>query len=136
MRFAIAALFVCVGAAQTQDRVFQFINTKTPAGFQQVANPVRILTEAAQVSVDVAAATLIVQGTADQMAMAEWLFTALDTPAHAGSTDYHVPGSQDMVRVYYLAHSETPQSLQEVLNLVRAQAEISDRGSRVQGPRR
>ena len=131
MRFAaIAALFVCSALAQSPDRVFHFANTQT-AGFQQVALAIRTITEAPQVTVDDAAATLQVQGTADQLAMADWLFTALDKPAvgqppaqHAASSDYPVPGSQEVVRVYYLAHSETPQSLQEMLNITRSNAEI------------
>ncbi|HXB69841.1 MAG TPA: hypothetical protein VNY05_16430 [Candidatus Acidoferrales bacterium] len=135
IQFTISAVFACAAgapsAAQSLDRVFHFVNTQTPAGFKQVADPIRGMTEGAQVSVDDAAATLTVHGTADQLAMAEWLFVALDKPAvgqppaqHAASADYHVAGSEDLVRVYYLAHSETPQSLQEMVNLIRSDANM------------
>lgn len=129
IQFSISALFVC--AAFGQDRVFHFAHTATPDGFQQIANPIRTLTGMTQVSVDATAATLTVSGTQDQLTMAEWLFSALDKPAvgqppaqHTAS-DYPVPGSADLIRVYYLAHSETPQSLQEMINVVRAIAEVS-----------
>jgi len=86
---------------------------------------------AAQRRIRVTSTTLTVRGSADQLAMAEWLFNALDKPAvgqppaqHAASSDYQVPGSADVARVYYLAHSETPQSLQEMLNLMRSDADL------------
>jgi len=77
---------------------------------------------------------LAVRGTADQMALAEWMFNALDKAApqpnqHTTSAEYLVPegpgNRSPVVVILYLAHADTPQSLQEFVNLIRATGDFA-----------
>ncbi|MBZ5622967.1 MAG: hypothetical protein LAQ69_30170 [Acidobacteriia bacterium] len=135
--FAVTALFASVASGQTStpqsvDRVFHFTNTQTPQGFKEVASLIRTIASIPQGSVDNEQRTLTVHGTADQVALAEWLFTDLDKPAdgqppaHYSSTqDYRVPGgTDDVARVFYLAHTGTPRGMQEIVNGIRSILEI------------
>ena len=68
--------------------------------------------------------TLALRGTAAQTALAQWLVDELDKSTggypldQPGQTsvahEYRVPGNgDDLVRVFYLTHTETPQGVQE-----------------------
>jgi hypothetical protein len=57
--------------------------------------------------------------------MAEWLFNELDQPATAHSQDgspreYQVPGRDDVMRVFYLAHTGGGQDVQSIVPQIRA----------------
>src|SRR5262249_48202751 len=63
--------------------------------------------------------------TADQAAAAEWLISELEkfagTQPHIAGPPYQLAGVRDGVaRVFFPARTETPQALQEMVNLVRA----------------
>ena len=66
------------------------------------------------------------RGTADQIAIAEWLFNDLDKQSqNPGTHELRLPGGgDDVVRVFYLTHAGTPQRLQEIATEVRSMAEI------------
>src|SRR5207249_8122781 len=73
-----------------------------------------------------ASKAMVLRGTADQMAVADWLFNDLDKQSRSpGMHEYRLPGSgDDVVRVFYLTHAGTPQQLQEIATQVRSMAEI------------
>lgn len=69
------------------------------------------------------------RGTSEQIALAGWLFADLDAASisvarpEPAKHEYQVsPGGDDFVRVFYLAHTATPQRLLEALLQVRAKS--------------
>src|SRR4051812_19540001 len=114
----LSALFAATAFAQPTDRVLRFTHADTPAAFQQIANAMRALVDIPGVFIDPANSTLTIHAEAEELKAAEWLFNALDKAPvgqpptqHTASPDYPMPGG-DTMRVIYLAHSETPQSIQ------------------------
>lgn len=131
MRLKILVLGIVlatVAAAQNVDRVFHFANTPTPQGRGEISNTIRLMTLIGAVSVDNSANLLAVSGSADQVGLAEWLFNGLDRPAGAvqpSPPEYRIAGkSDDVVRVFPLAHVQTPQSQQEIVNTIRSLVEL------------
>ena len=62
---------------------------------------------------------LTLRGTPAQIALSEWLLTALDRKSQA-PRDFIMPGSsEDAAHVFFLTPDETPQRLQEVAVHVR-----------------
>ena len=127
IQIAIAALCACVAFAQAPadlDRVFHFTNAETAQAMQEIATVIRAMTEMTQVSADTAQKTLAVRGTAGQIALADWLFNELDKPPQqtpdTATHEYKLPDSGEIVRVFYLTHTETVRDLQEVATVVRS----------------
>jgi len=61
------------------------------------------------------------------MALAEWLIQQLDQPANRqeqAKHEYALPGGDDIVRVFFLTHTGTPQELQEVAVQVRTTTQV------------
>lgn len=126
-KIAIAVCFVSVALGQNVDRVFRLTNATAVTSLQEIATTLRTIGQIQQLSVDNVHATLTVKGTADQMALAEWLVPKLDVTAgsNPGPQEYRVPGdSDDVVVVYGLAHATTMQSVQEIATTLRTVAEI------------
>jgi hypothetical protein len=137
IELAFTVLFASVAsgqapAQQSVDRVFHFTHVETPQGFQEIATVMRTVGEIRQLSVSMAARALAMRGTADQIAVAAWLFNELDKPSsgtqesqNSGRHEYRVPGSSDdVVRVFFLTHMDTAQGLQEIVTALRTVAEI------------
>lgn len=122
MRFAIAALFVSVASGQT---VYHFANAASPASFQEIANAIRTVTSINDVSLDVGARSLTVNGTPEQLGIAAWLFPMLEQSQGSGSFEYQVPQSADVIRVFFTAHTKTPPALQEIVNVLRTSADVN-----------
>jgi hypothetical protein len=108
-------------------RVFYPKHTATVQDFQEVATLVRSIADVRRLITYNEPRALVMRGTADQAALAEWLVTTLNTAQPAGASaklEYKMRGSDDVVRVFYLAHTDTLQSLQEVATLVRSIGDI------------
>jgi len=131
--FASAAFGQAPGE-QSVNRVFHFTRTETAQGFQEIATVMRTVAGIRQLSVVTAPGVLALRGTADQIALAEWLFNELDKLA-AGQPvqqvqnsivhEYRVPrSSDDVVQVFYLTHTQTAQDLQEIVTAIRVIADI------------
>src|SRR5882672_717319 len=131
--FVNTALFACAVFAQPPaeplERVLHLTLIQSDQQLQEIATDIRGITEIPQVSVDTAHRALTLHGTAAQIAVAEWLLNQWDTaapaqpPESAAAHEYRM-SSDDIVRVFHLAHAPTPQSLQEVATIVRSTAEI------------
>jgi hypothetical protein len=71
------------------------------------------------VSVDDLKGTVAVEGTAGQIAMADWLVHQMDLPAIGPLSGVHeyrpTAGGDDVVRVFYVNHAARPQELQEIV---------------------
>src|SRR5207248_11126589 len=96
---------------------------------QEIATDIRGITAIPEVSVDTKQRTLTLQGTAAQIAAAEWLSSPLDEsapaqrPENPAAHEYRL-SADDVVRVFHLAHAPTPQVLQEIATDVRSIADI------------
>src|SRR5882762_4222054 len=77
-KVAIAVCFVSVAFGQNVDRVFRVMNATTVTSLQEIATTLRTIGQIQQLSLDNAHATLTVKGTADQIALADWLVPKLD----------------------------------------------------------
>lgn len=114
-----------------QSTVLYVANGETAQNLQEIATLFRVVGGVQQVSVDTAKRAVAVGGTADQIALAQWLANELHEPAPGSPTvnsaahEYRMPGSSDdMVRVFYVNHSATPQSLEEIAILIRTITDI------------
>ena len=73
---------------------------------------------------------LILRGTASEIVLPEWLVNQLDQPAnqrpHAPVPHEYRPSGtvDDLVRVFFLTHAQSPQHLQQIATEVRTTAEI------------
>jgi hypothetical protein len=112
--FVVAALF---SFGQSADRVFQFTHTDSADGRKEIAGVIGAMAEIRDLTPD-PQGTLTVHGSANQLGLAEWLFTELDQRPSSGAHQYRLTGD-DMVRVFYLPHTPTVQDFQEVAVLVR-----------------
>lgn len=132
MRFTVALTFVaCSAFGQTaESRMFEFKAAQSAQQMQELGTVIRSTGEIRNVSVDTDARRLSVQGSAGQIALADWLLRELDQPvngrlslvAKPAYTMADVP--ENVVRVYYLPSSLTVQQFQEMASTTRAIAEI------------
>jgi hypothetical protein len=137
VRFAIAVLFAAAARGQIQgqtttsqsvSQVFHFTYAQAPIDIQQITNAVRTVGEITQAYPNADAKTLTVSGTPAQIAMASWMFATMDQPAPANQAtqEYRPSGSfNDVVRVLYPTHPQTPQTFQEIVNAVRTIPQIT-----------
>ena len=129
----VFALVASTATPQAQTaRVFQFQHTDTSQKFLEVATLIRTITDIQRVTTDEAEKTLELRGTAEQLALADWLFNQLDQPQlpdphsqNAAAHEYTMAsGNDNIVRIFYLTNTPTVQSFQEVATLIRTIAEI------------
>jgi hypothetical protein len=116
------AVISAVASAQDRDRTFYLTHTPTIQQFQEVATVIRTITNIPKVAADNDQRSVTVQASDGQIAMAEWLFNELDSPAAEPAVphEYHAPGStDDVVRVFYVTTAATVQDFQEISTLVR-----------------
>ena len=126
-KVAIAVCFASVALGQSVDRVFKLVNATAVTSLQEIATTLRAIAQIQQLSVDDAHATLTVKGTADQIALAEWMVPKLDVTAgsNPGPQEYRASGnSDDVVVVSELVHTTTMQGVQEIATTLRTVAEI------------
>ena len=131
MRFCVLLLLASISYAQSVaepavTRVLRLSNTGSVQDMNEAVNAIRSISEVPQAAVDTAAENLRVSGTASQVALAEWLLHKMEPPGQDRSTnEFTVPGAADsVVRVFYLVNTPTPQGVIEIVNMIRAVAEI------------
>jgi hypothetical protein len=133
MRAAVLVA-LCAAAAwgQTARRVFSLAPDDTPQNVQEIANAVRTIADISQLSIDDQARVLTVSGTAEQIALADWLVKGIETNGSgalaytiAGAADDARHGSGNQVRIFYLPNLPNQQTLQEFVNAVRTVADAA-----------
>lgn len=118
--------------AQTTSQTFDFTTKPSAQGLQEIATILRTVGNIKQLSVDAAASTVTVQGTADELSMTAWIVHELDQPnaqsvSSSPAQQYLVAGqSDDVIRVFHLAHisPQPPQAMQEALTILRTVADV------------
>jgi len=124
MRTIVLGLAVvsAFASAQDRDRTFYLTHTDTTQQLMEVGTTIRTITDIQQLSADQAQKSVTVHASPGQIAMAEWLFNELDSPAAEPSVphEYRATGSpEDVVRVFYVTTAATVQDFQEASTLVR-----------------
>jgi hypothetical protein len=105
-------------------RVF-FTHAATPQSLQEIVTTIRSVADVRFMFTYNARAAATMRGTADQMAMADWLMQKLDTPGQGSAPqEFHLAGVNEVARVFYLVHPQTPQQVQEIVTLIRSIADI------------
>ncbi len=112
-------------------RVFHLANFSNPQQLQELVNLLRTVSDIQRISPCFGPKAVALRGTAAQVALATSLIKALDQPGDtvpptaafeyrdpAARTSQIIPESS-AVRVFYLKNAGTPQSVQELVNLVR-----------------
>ena len=118
------------GAIDDVVRVFYTAHTATQQGLQEIATDVRSIAEIRLLFTYSQSAALIVRGTEAQMVLAQWLLNELDQPANRppqtpAPHQYRPSGTvDDVVRVFFLIHAESPQRLQQIAAEVRSTTEV------------
>ena len=129
---ATPAFPIPLGSGQ-EGRVFFLAHSDTPQQMQEFINMTRSVSDMQRVFPYYALKAVALRGTSDEMALAKWLFDAMDAAApqtnqHAASAEYAVPPGRGnlnpVVRIFFLAHADTAQSLQEITNVIRSTAEV------------
>lgn len=108
-------------------RVFYLPPTETVQGLQEIITLLRTVADVRRLFGCTAQRAVPLRGTPDQVALSEWLINQLETPHTGDSTthEYRMPGSSDdVVRVFYLTHTETPRGAQEINILIRSTANV------------
>jgi hypothetical protein len=125
----ITTLFAAAAPAQTTDRVFQFAHTETDQSMNEIATAVRTIGDITNVTVDTGQRSFTVQGTADQIAFASWIFAGLDlktpVPPDSATHEYRLQsGTDNIVRLYYVDHGQSIQEFQELATAMRTVGDI------------
>lgn len=129
------------GSSAAVTRVFYPSNVKTPQALQEMINAIRSILEIQRAVAYNNLKAIILRGTAEQIAAAEWLINGLDKPVgvqpvspQGGNpaviayqfSDPSIDGRfyAPAVRVFYLTHTPTPQAVQELVNSVRSLTDL------------
>jgi hypothetical protein len=127
MRFLILALAASAAFGQA-NQVFRLTQNEDRQSLDEIAAVLQRTTDIQQVSTDDLKATVAVEGSAGQIAMADWLVHQMDLPAKGPFSavhEYRPPtGGDDVVRVFYFGHAARPQELQEIAVALRSVADI------------
>ena len=100
--------------------VFRLANVETGQDLQEITNAMRVIADVHKVVPYAVQGAVIMRGTADQMAMAEWLVGELDQPAGGNSAlsqaghEFQVTGTDQIVHVFHFADSTTAQQFVDI----------------------
>ncbi len=116
-------------AGSSDVRVLYFAHALTEAQQMPVINAVRTVPELTRVFPATSKGALAVAGSADRVAMAEWLFQLLDAAApqttYSASQPYALTPGLDVAQVFYLPAWLTDQAFTESVNHARQAASIT-----------
>ncbi len=121
----IPALCAFTAIGQTQ-QTFNFTNASSVPDFQETSTLIGTLAGIQDRTTNNEQKSLTVHGTAEQIALAGWLFKELDKAPSSADTapaEYRA-GDSDLVKVYYINHASSVQNFQEISNFVRTMTEI------------
>jgi hypothetical protein len=125
--------YLLSGDKEGVTRIFYVAYANGVPAFQEIAQAIRGVVEVRRTFTNNPQRAITVRGTAPQVAMAEWLFNDLDQP-NLGSPvatlnadaihEFRSPGSDDVVRVFYLINAPDVPYFQRVAQEVRVKAGI------------
>jgi len=109
-------------------------NPGNPLALQELVNAVRSVADIQRFFPYNAQNLIVMRGTPDQVALADWLLNQLDVPATGAAPDgssheyrYNPSSAFDtaaIIRVFFLNHIDSPQELQQLANDVRKSTNV------------
>ena len=111
-------------------RVLYLTHDQTDIQLQEIVNLIRTLADIQRMFAYSPRRAIALRGAPAQVALVEWLVNELDRPANppaqkAAAYEYPDPRSGiDAVRVLYTTHGQTPQNIQEMVNLIRTISDV------------
>ncbi len=132
-RYAVIALLASAAgghllAQESIERSLYLTHAASTEDRQSLAVAVRMIVNPGLITVDEEKKSVTLRGTPQQIAMAEWLVQELDRPQDRTTSAAEYPGSasgDNVVKVFRLAHAESPQALQEIATTLRSVGDIS-----------
>ena len=130
---ANSAQYVMPGKSDDVIQVFHLnhISPDTPQQIQEILTILRTVGDIQKIFNDTELSDLVVHGTANQLALVDYIVKAVDiipgTVTVAAAPEFHYSDRgtpNDVVRVFYLSHTSTPQQMQEILTALRTVASI------------
>jgi len=125
--------YVMPGKSDDVIQVFHLnhISPDTPQQIQEILTTLRTVGDIQKIFNDTALSDLVVHGTANQLALTDYIIKALDvtpgTVTVAATSEFHYNDRvrpNDVVRVFYLPNTKTPVQMQEILTNLRTVADI------------
>jgi hypothetical protein len=109
--------------------VFELVHAATNQSVQEIATTLRTVADIQKIFAITTPKIVTLRGSASQMALAEFLLAELDQPALARQNAFvhefrKTAGINDIVVVYGLTHTNSSQSLQEIITNVRVVLDI------------
>jgi hypothetical protein len=114
-------------------RVFELTYPETPQQLQEIVTLIRSIADIQRLFIYNQRRAVVLRATAERLSLAAWLVSELDKPlngqAAAGDTaashEFRLSNdAQNLVRVFYLGSSQSPQDLSKVSAQVRANTGI------------
>jgi hypothetical protein len=101
-------------------RVFYATRELSEANLLQLGTLLRVIPQCGKLFAYSRLRAIVMAGTADQMGLAEWIFNDLDRPTQAPAAhERKISGSNEVVRLFYLAHAATPQRVHDIVSQIR-----------------
>lgn len=101
-------------------RVFYVPRTESVADLQETATLIRSIAEIPRLFACRGPRAVAMRGTADQLAAANWLLTALERPTKKASEYAFSANGSERMHVFWLPNDDTPAHFQQVVTSVRA----------------
>jgi type II secretory pathway component GspD/PulD (secretin) len=119
---AVCVTSLCFG--QDTVRVLHFAQTDSPQDMREITNAVRAVSDLPAV-LDPSLETLTLSGPPDRAALGEWVFAGLEKPGseQQPGEQYQFPPNET-ARILYATNTLTRVQLQEIVNTIRALADV------------
>jgi hypothetical protein len=105
-------------------RVAALTHADTPDAIQQVVNVTRSIADIQRCFPIMSRRYLILRGSEDQMALADWLLKQLDGPGGQGTKEFKEGGAGGQIVQVAYGSAGTPESLQETVNAILAETKM------------
>lgn len=112
------------------ERVFHFNHVPAGQSMNEIATLVKVMTDLPHLQADTEGRKIVFRGSPTQGTLADWLMTAADrrVPGQASpeafETQLDPKNGENVVKMFYLNHTNAGQQLQELATLVRSLTEV------------
>jgi limonene-1,2-epoxide hydrolase len=116
------------GGRDSVVRVFRLSDVETGPGLEEIHGAIRAIGDVPRVAIHQGKHVVVVRGTADQIALSEWLVNRLDQRAPRGGApaayDFRADPRDPAIRVFRLAQAETPPGVYAIGDVLRAVMDV------------
>lgn len=108
-------------------RVYYMQHATSPQAVQEILVTIRSIADVQRLAACRFPGAMVLRGSNEDIALAEWLVTNLDTAAAAqgpSPIDFRIAATGEIARLYYVPRVSSPQKLQDLVNQVRTVSEL------------